>query len=149
MPPKVRPGPEGPPHLSPWNLSGTLAGSGLHRIWSHTNAETQVPGSASFLRSPYTWRVERPYFLVLKGWWSQQGRAREPKQAHPIQVLETAGCYFLANENVQHSAVCVQPIMRQAIIQHLSNQLCRGCHITKILGGGRAPVAEQNSCSGT
>lgn len=30
------------------------------------------------------------------------------------------------------------------IIQHLSNQLCRGCHVTKV--GDLAIVAGQNSC---
>lgn len=32
------------------------------------------------------------------------------------------------------------------IIQHLSNQLCCGCHVTMILVGGLAVVARQNSC---
>lgn len=35
------------------------------------------------------------------------------------------------------------------IIQHLSNQQCRGCHVTKVLVGGLAVVARRNSCLST
>lgn len=52
---------------------------------------------------------------------------------------------------ISTEAVCVHPIMEKnaLIFQHLSNQLCRGCHVTKVLVGGLAIVARQNSCLST
>lgn len=107
-------------------MSPRLSQEGMWEVGNHT-PETLRGGGPSGLG-----RVSPDKLTQSKSWRHQAVSSR------PIKMIST-------------EAVCVHPIMEKnaLIFQHLSNQLCRGCHVTKVLVGGLAIVARQNSCLST